>query len=327
MFETTIGQGANVILKPIADRLRHVFRSNMRSWGNQGAETAQQLEDKVLTLVDNMPTLPDTAMRAMAMANDPNCKLTDFTRLIEGDAAITTGLLRISNSPLYGTGGNVVGLPQAVVRLGMWQCKNLIVSVSVRSLFRRMTGNTHAQCTVLWHHGYVTAYLCRQLNRTFRLGFDGEEFSAGLLHDLGRILLVLADSESATRAGATDFQEDEDNLQGERAAIGIDHCALGSWFGEHSRLPESLNETMRHHHEPLRSETDGKLVALVATADHLANHLQRGEEIASYDPGTNFGLAALTANWSAEQIDGLLGALPDLMTQAEQAVASEQPVS
>jgi HD-like signal output (HDOD) protein len=216
-----------VILKNIADRLRQLFRSHARSQGEEAAETARRLEQQVLALVDNMPTLPHIATRALALANDPNSRFADLARLIEGDTTIATGLLRLANSPLYCSGCPAVKLEQAVVRLGMWPCKHLILSIGMKSLFRRIAGAAQAQCEALWHHGYVTAHLCRQLNRAYRLGFDGEEFSAGLLHDLGRILLVLADPACAARAGALDFAEPADKLRSERAAVGIDHCALG----------------------------------------------------------------------------------------------------
>src|SRR5439155_1058257 len=114
-------------------------------------------------------------------------------------------------------------------RLGMAQCQNLIVSISMQSLFRQMAPDMQAQCEVLWDHAYVTAFLCRQINRPYRLGFDGEEFAAGLLHDLGRILLLLADPECFQRADAMDFLDEGDKLERERAAIGIDHCSLGGW--------------------------------------------------------------------------------------------------
>src|SRR5207302_7015912 len=125
-----------------------------------------------------------------------------------------------------------------------------------------------AHCEALWHHGYVTGFLCGQINRAFRLGFDGDEFSAGLLHDLGRILLVLADADSAALADVMDFREEPDKLERERAAIGLDHCALGGWFGEHSQLPATLIQAMRFHHEPNLTTDAQKLAALVATADH-----------------------------------------------------------
>ncbi len=138
------------------------------------------------------------------------------------------------------TGGSPTAkLSQAVVRLGMFRCKNLIISMGMRSLFqKRMAVGTQEQCAVLWHHGYVTGFLSGQINRAFRLGFDGDEFSAGLLHDLGRILL--ADAGCAARADIMDFREGPDALERERQAIGVDHCALGGWFAEHSKLPDPL---------------------------------------------------------------------------------------
>src|SRR5438477_537647 len=84
----------------------------------------ERLEQKVLRLVDNMPTMPDTATRAMALLDDRDVKFADLAALIERDAAIATGLLRVANSVLFAGGAPALKLDQAVVRLGTWQCKN-----------------------------------------------------------------------------------------------------------------------------------------------------------------------------------------------------------
>src|SRR5260370_27322800 len=127
--------GKLVILKPIADRLRNMFRSNARPKTDPVAETAARLEQRILALVEHMPALPDTATRALALAREPESKFADFARLIEADAALATGILRIANSPLYASGCPATKLQQRVVRLGMAQCQNLIVSISMESLF------------------------------------------------------------------------------------------------------------------------------------------------------------------------------------------------
>lgn len=312
-----------MILKPVADLLHNLFESRAQPSGSETTAIATRLERKILTLVDNMPTLPETATRALALADEPDSSFADFARLIEADAAIATGILRMANSALYASGCPATKLQQAVVRLGLWQCQNLIVSIGVQSLFRRMTVSTQAQCEVLWHHAFVTAGLCRQINRAYRLGFDGEEFSAGLLHDLGRMLLLLADAESFQRADAMDFQEEVDQLEREWAAIGIDHCALGGWFGEHSNLPDTLIQAMRFHHEPDWAEHSERLVNLVATADHMANHLQRGEVVETYNPASNHGLALLCSRWPDARKERLLKDIPTLMNESLRATASE----
>jgi HD-like signal output (HDOD) protein len=311
-----------VIIKRISDMLHQMFRSNKRSEGEAAAERAARLEEKVLTLVGNMPALPDTAQRAMALATLPEANFVELARLIEGDTAIATGLLRVANSAIYTGGAPAVKLHKAVVRLGMFQCKNLIVSIGMKSLFQRVTGNTRDQYEALWQHGYVTAFLSGQINRSFRLGFDGDEFSAGLLHDLGRILLVLADADAAARADVMDFREEGDLLARERAAIGVDHCALGGWFGEHSQLPPTLIHAMKYHHEPNGSNDSQKLVALVATADHMANHLQEAKEIKDYQPQDNCALSSLWAQWTEGRKQRFLDELPSMMEQSLQAAAS-----
>lgn len=311
-----------VLLKRFADMLHGLFRSNVQPTKDGMAEAAARLERNVLRLVGNMPTMPEVATRAMTLANDPRTTAVEFARLIEGDTAIATELLRIANSVVYSGGAPAVKLPQAVVRLGMFRCKNLIVSISMKSLIWNMTGDERLQCEALWHHGHVTACLCSQINRSYRLLFAGEEFSAGLLHDMGRILLLLADPECFTRIDAMDFREDEGTLERERAALGIDHCALGSWFGAQSQLPDILIQAMRYHHEPHLSENATKFVTLVAAADHMANHLQRGEEAEIYQPEENAALASLWAHWPQARKERLLGELPSMMMQALQAAAS-----
>ena len=312
-----------MILGRLANVLRELFRSNARPERDETADLAARLEQRVLTLVGNMPALPDTATRAMALADDPDSNLAEFARLIEGDVAIATALLRIANSALYSGGAPDAKLSQAVVRLGAFQCKNLILSISMKSLVWQMADDQKKQCEALWHHGYVTAWLCRQIGQTYRVRFDGAEFSAGLLHDLGRILLLLADPECFARADALDFRDEQGLLARERAAIGIDHCALAAWFAEHSKLPDTLIQAMKFHHEPEAAEHSNMLVALVATADHMANHLERGEEVTAYRPEENGGLACLSARWPEGRKDRLHEEIPLMMEESLRAAARE----
>ncbi len=312
-----------MILQRISGMLRDLFRSNSKPKQDETAQVAARLEQRVLTLVGNLPTLPDTATRAIALADDADVDFGELAQLIEADVAIATGLLRIANSAIYSGADPATKALQAVVRLGRFQCKNLIVSISMKSLLWKMAGEEKARCEALWRHGYVTGSLCHQINRNFRLMFDGVEFSAGLLHDLGRILLLLADVECFERAGGLEFVEAPGLLDRERSAIGIDHCALGAWFGEHSKLPEALMQAMRLHHEPEWNDSSNRLAVLVAAADHMANHLQRGEQAETYDADQNPALAFLCARWSESRRERLRGEIPAMMGEALRAAAGD----
>src|SRR5581483_11621486 len=114
------------------------------------------------------------------------------------------------------------------------------------------------------------------------------------------------------RAGGLDFHEGPDKLAREREAIGIDHSALGAWYGEHSKLPEALIQAMRFHHEPAEAGGGQGLVTLVAAADHMANHLQVGGAYREYVADDNPGLAGLWAHWPEGRKDRLRAEVPSL---------------
>ena len=121
-----------MILARFKDMLCKLFQLHAPPGDEAAAEIAVRLQRRVLQLVDNMPTLPDVAARALALANDPNSRFADLATLIEGDAAIATRLLRLANSSAYAGGSAAVKLPQAVVRLGMRRCQNLILAISTQ---------------------------------------------------------------------------------------------------------------------------------------------------------------------------------------------------
>ncbi|QJW98980.1 HDOD domain-containing protein [Frigoriglobus tundricola] len=310
------------LLKRFSDALRSVFGAHAPATPSAAARAAR-LERQIRLLVDSLPALPVTAARALALMNDPDVALADIADLIQEDPALATGLLRVANSALFAGGAAALRLDQAVVRLGLWMCKDLVTAIGMRRMLHGRAAATEADCHALWHHAFVTASICAQLNRANRLGFQGEEYSAGMLHDLGRLLIALADPECLALAGVMSFQEDADTPQRERAAIGADHCALGGWFAELSNLPPALVEVIRRHHTPQPAAGPSRLVALVTAADHMANHLQLGRSVESYDPATNAGLATLCAGWSAGRTEHLRTSLPAIMEGAHAAAETE----
>lgn len=314
------------LLKRFSDGLRALFGATPPATPT-AAERAARLEEKIRLLVDTLPALPVTASRALALMDDPNVSLAAIAELIQEDPAMATGLLRVANSALFAGGAPAIRLDQAVVRLGLWMCRDLLSTIGMRSRLSARSPATEANCRILWLHGFVTASICSQLNRANRLGFQGEEYSAGMLHDLGRLLIALADPEAVTLAGVMDFREDSDPTVRERAAIGADHCSLGGWFAEMNNLPKALVEVIRQHHSPRTATGATRLVALVATADHMANHLHYGGTPANYDPAPNDGLACLCADWAARRTEALHATLPGIMQEALTSAEKELNLS
>ncbi len=84
-----------------------------------------------------------------------------------------------------------------------------------------------------------------------------------------------------------DFDESPHILAHEHSLTGTDHCRLGAWYATQQELPALLAEVILRHHQPELAREGRKLTALIAVADHMANHLQRFEESAGYEPAAN----------------------------------------
>lgn len=265
--------------------------------------------------VNKLPTLPDSATRAMAIANDPNSSLLDLARFVERDPPMAAAILKLVNSPLYQTGRQINSLDQAVVRVGMRQCHNLIVAVGMMSMFKNVKPRRRILCEQLWAHSFSTAIICRRLNAVIGANHNGEEFTVGLLHDLGRILIAVACPETQDEELPIDLFEGSDVMEQERDRIGGDHCTLGAWFAMQNKLPGSVVSTIRFHHEPEHATAHADLVHLLATAEGIANQLHLDKPL-DYDLSTNRGYRLLSDSWDDEQKESFVGVLPALIEEA-----------
>ena len=268
--------------------------------------------------------LPAVAKEALELAKDPDCTSRQFASVVERDAKLAADILSIANSAVFSGGRPIANLPQAIVRLGFSHCRNLILTSSAASLMKSMPLEREWVREVLYQHSFVTATTCVHLNRTLNLGFQGEEFTAGLLHDFGRMLLAVADPELFAAADMLDFIENRDSLERERSVFGTDHCYFGAWFAEDNGLPETVVSAIAYHHQPELDQPEQKLTALVATADHMANHLQVYESADKYDPTSNIGIYELSKITSGYQVESFCEIAHTLM---EEVLADLQDTS
>ncbi|MFK7768395.1 MAG: HDOD domain-containing protein [Mariniblastus sp.] len=236
---------------------------------------------------NEMFVFPAVATEAINLTNDPDCSMSVFSCLVERDAKLAAEILSLANSALFTVGIPVTSIHQSLVRLGMRQCRNLILSVCISGMMKKITLEQEWVRDLLWQHSFTTATACLHLNRAFCLGYLGEEFTAGLLHDFGRTLFAVLCEEQFKLADPLDFDENEELLRREEEIIGINHCDFGAWFASQSGLPDSIADVMQWHHEPTHESENQKLVALVAAGDHIANHIQRVGEPAGYEPSEN----------------------------------------
>jgi HD-like signal output (HDOD) protein len=226
--------------------------------------------------------VPAVALQALELAKNPECSISEFTSVVEKDVKLATDVLHLANCVFYSPTNPITSLRQAVIWLGFRQCKNLILASSIQSLMKKLTLSEEWIREILWRHSFVTARLAVALNKSLELGFDGEEFTAGLIHDIGRLVIASVVPQEFSQADSLEFNESEATLYHEREILEIDHCAFGAWFAGHNQLPTPLIHVVRYHHTPEKSPDVKSLVTLVALADHMANYLQRAEQADGY---------------------------------------------
>ena len=266
----------------------------------------------------SLQMLPGTAAEALDITDNPNCSISQFASVIERDVKLAADILSIANSVSFSNGNPIGSLHQAIVRLGLRQCRNLIISSSLSALLKRVPIREESIRTLLWRHSFLTAMVALHLNRALHVGFQGEEFTAGLLHDLGRTLLAICLPDKFKQLDPLDFNEDESLIEREIAICGTTHCEAGAWFAREHRLPETLIEAVACHHDPTQAVRAPRLVAVTAAADHMANYLQRTGHVAGYEPESNRAIGMLEQTGLTFANDTFLHASTSIMEQAQQ---------
>jgi HD-like signal output (HDOD) protein len=251
------------------------------------AQLPSDIEMHIRRRIADINMLPTIATQALDIAKDPGCSVDKFSQVVERDVKLATEVLALSNSVMYSPGAPICSLHQAVMRLGFRQCKNLIVTSSLKACMSQITLSEEWIREVLWRHSFTTAMISLYINRALNIGFQGEEFTAGLIHDFGRTLFAISLPDQFCEIDTFEFDESAATLEHERGIVGTDHCEVGAWFAIANKLPEALVDTIRFHHKPESATRNGRLVALTAVADHMANHHQRFDEWEGYDVSTN----------------------------------------
>ena len=237
----------------------------------------RQLSEILIRQARNLCMLPDVAVKAIAIAEDRDANIKDLIAIISQDVMLTTNILSLSNSVLFGAGQPISSIQIAITRLGFRQTKNMILASSYTSMLKNMDWREEHVRERLCKHSFLTALISARLNALFEMEMQGEEFTAGLIHDVGRTLLAVAIPDQFEQFDTLDFDEDESTLEHEHQMIGTTHAEVGAWFLQRNHVPEELISVAKYHHAP--QETDGylRLVALIAIADDLANHSHRND--------------------------------------------------
>jgi putative nucleotidyltransferase with HDIG domain len=234
-----------------------------------------RLEDLV-DKVQDLPALPTVVSQVIRLTEDPDSTAADLNAVISRDQALTAKVLRLANSAYYGFPRRVATVTEAVVLLGFNTIRNLVLAASVSNVLQREAPGYRLGRGDLWWHSLTSAMAARLLARKIRFRAAEEAFVAGLLHDIGKLVLSQYVAETYAQILERVTRDGLPFMEAEQATLGFDHAQAGGLVAEKWNLPEGLVEAISFHHRPGAARKHPALAALAHTGDALALMLGAG---------------------------------------------------
>jgi putative nucleotidyltransferase with HDIG domain len=220
-----------------------------------------------------LPPLPDVAMRVAALTQNMDSSARAIAEAIGCDPVLGARVLRAANSPLYYLERDVTTLTMAVNAIGNDAVGLVVIASAASDAFRRK-GKRSAMETVLWEHALAVGSAGREIMALLGLRGTDQAFISGLLHDIGKLLLLRHDADLYEQlVGRTD----ERHLLGtEIEVFGYTHAQVGALVAKQWCLPEIICQVIYHHHEPSQAGLATLMARVIEVADGLANRSGTG---------------------------------------------------
>ncbi|MGZ3237534.1 MAG: HDOD domain-containing protein [Burkholderiaceae bacterium] len=226
--------------------------------------------EEIVKQIQDLPTLPVIVMEILDSIDKEDVDISVLAKKVSYDQALTAKTLRFANSSFYGTPSKVTTIHQAISILGMQSVRNLITVAAITGCFPQ------GECKgfdfkAFWRHSIATALCSELIARHLRINQEFA-FTAGLLHDIGRLVLVTRFPKEYENALKHRAAHDGYLLDSERAALGVDHVIAGHALAQHWNFSIVLQAAIVEHHDP--QETGSRsLASIVHVADAITHAL------------------------------------------------------
>ncbi len=206
------------------------------------------LINKMISSLGELPSSPKIVSAVMRLTSDPDTDLNSLEKLLSADQSMAAKLLKLSNSSFYGQRKSVSTLKQAILIIGFYTLRSLVVATSIHGLYSNKNGDSIEN--KLWEHSLASAIVCRLLAQKLGHIHVEEIFMAGLLHDIGKLVIaqkLRSKYEEVCRKVESDTLKFVDV---EEQELGFSHCDVGMMLLNKWNLPQELSNAVYLHHEP-----------------------------------------------------------------------------
>ena len=223
----------------------------------------------ILSKISSVAAIPTASVELVRLLQEPEVPNAKLAQGIEYDPSLTSNLLRLANSAYFGYSRAVSTIREAIFLLGRNEIFQMVVGTVVGKMTKQSVSGYGLSPSALWDHLIGVAVVSRRLGEALHPKIPSYTFTAGLLHDIGKI--VLGTFGGVDPAPILEMVEEEqiDMVAAERRILGIDHAEVGARLLESWNLPAYLADVVRWHHNPEKDPGQAVVSGLVHVADAL----------------------------------------------------------
>ncbi len=223
--------------------------------------------DTIIRTVENLRPMPTSITRALRAIEDSSATSVEISEIIGLDQALSASILQSANSVAMGFSTDCSKLSEAVMRLGFKRLKGLILGIAAVGPFNQSLKGYRFGAGELWNHSIATAVSAEWIARELRYPDPEEAYTAGLLHDMGKLFLDQFVFSDYTRIVDLMLKYKLTLYMAEEQLLGIDHAKVGGLIAEKWNFPVVLVDAIRYHHTPSFARSNQRLPAIINVAN------------------------------------------------------------
>ncbi len=241
----------------------------------QAGQTQTQLNQIIMSTRD-LPAMPEVASKVLELSSDPNTSAHQLQQVISDDQAMTARILKIANSAMYSCSRKIKTLTEAIVMLGFNSIRSLVVTSAARNLYNTRNSRSGLKERLLWEHSIGAGFACRLLAQKQIPAMVEEAFLAGLMHDIGKLVLNLRMPERFDEIVQIVYNENRPFHNTELTILGFSHAEVGGLLINKWKLSPMLEAVIRNHHNPEALSPDNQLLLYLDLANNICRKMGIG---------------------------------------------------
>ncbi|MFC1481355.1 HDOD domain-containing protein [Candidatus Neomarinimicrobiota bacterium] len=229
----------------------------------------------IMSNAHNVASLPMIYNRINEVVNRSSSSMADIGAIISEDTGLSARILRLANSAFYGYPSQIDTIDRALTIIGIQQMRDLALATSMMHIFKDIPEDV-INMNSFWEHSIACGVAARILAMQKREPNVERYFLGGILHDIGRLILLQQLPDEVRNIILTSKEDDVLVADLEIQEFGFDHAEIGAQLMHHWNLPDNLLNMVAGHHQPRKANQFKEAAAIIHFADLLAHTLQLG---------------------------------------------------